>query len=205
MSWRHEEFCSRATHDVRMLTAEEVAARSALANTDGLLAGLSSPTELRVDPRTASARIVSWLAESQGVECYSRTSVVGIDDRMVRASDGRCWRADRIIVCSGSDLQTLYPTILANSGLMLCKLQMLRSIAQLNPASAAPHLASGLTLRHYAVFRGCPSLKLLQSRIEEETPELNRFGIHAWRRSSQWRISWRFSRVRRRELSFRQE
>jgi FAD dependent oxidoreductase TIGR03364 len=173
-----EEFCRQRTHDARMLTAGEVANRSAMARPDGLLAGMFSSAELRVDPRSACTRIAAWLAESQGVACCFRTSVVTVDDHVVRASDGRRWRADRIIICSGSDLQSLYPDALGKSGLILCKLQMLKSVAQPVRSHAAPHLASGLTLRHYASFRNCCSWNRLYTRVEQETPELNRLGIH---------------------------
>jgi FAD dependent oxidoreductase TIGR03364 len=172
---------SRPAHEACLLTAREVADRTALANTDGLLAGMFSPTELRVDPRTAVARIAAWLGESQGVECCFGAPVVAVEDGQVRASDGRRWRADRVVVASGSDLQTLFPEVLARAGLSLCKLQMLRTVTQpaSQPSAApAPHLASGLTLRHYAAFRACPSWRRLEARIDAETPELTRFGIH---------------------------
>lgn len=174
----HEEFRDLGTHDVRMLTADEVAKASRLTNTERLLGGMFSGTELRVDPRTASRRIVAWLAEAQGVECHFRTTAVEIEDRTVRTSDGRQWRAERIIVCSGSDLQSLYPEVLQRSGLVLCKLQMMLSVPQPVPAGPAPHLASGLTLRHYTAFRNCPSLKRVQARFTAECPALDRFGIH---------------------------
>lgn len=173
-----EEFCQRGTHDACLLAAREIAEKSPLANNHGLLAGMYSRTELRVDPRSASARIAAWLAESERVECCFRTPVVAIDDQVVRAADGRCWRADRIIIASGSDLQTLRPEMFATSQLVPCKLQMLKSTAQPAPSGPAPHLASGLTLRHYTSFRDCPSWPALRSRIEQETPELDRFGIH---------------------------
>ncbi|HVX63380.1 MAG TPA: TIGR03364 family FAD-dependent oxidoreductase [Pirellulales bacterium] len=173
-----EEFCSQGTHDVCMISAAEVAERAPLANVEGLLAGMYSPTEVRVDPRIASARIAAWLAETQGVECCFRTAAIAVEDGLVRASDGRCWRADRVVLCSGSDLQTLFPEWLGKAGLTLCKLQMLRSVAQPLEVRPAPHLASGLTLRHYTAFRNCPSWKSLQTRIDEETPELTRYGIH---------------------------
>lgn len=39
-------------------------------------------------------------------------------------------------------------------------------------------LASGLTLRHYRSFEVCPSLPALKARIRQQTPELDRYGIH---------------------------
>lgn len=174
----HEEFIGLGTHDVRMLTAREVEERSPFANPDGLLGGIYSPTELRVDPRRASARIAEWLTTVHGVVCSFLTTAVAVEGKVVRAADGRCWRADRIIVCSGSDLQTLYPDILRGSGLVLCKLQMLRSVPQPGYREGTPHLASGLTLRHYGAFRPCPSLPQLQARVCRESPELDHYGIH---------------------------
>ena len=41
-----------------------------------------------------------------------------------------------------------------------------------------PHIASGLTLRHYTSFNACPSIDLLKQRIKTESPELDQFGIH---------------------------
>lgn len=176
----HEEFCGQVTHGCRMLTPDEVTRATSLANPQGLLGGLWSPTELRVNPRVASARIAEWLASDRAVECHFQTPVVGVEAGHVRASDGRAWRADRVIVCSGSDLQTLYPDVFSGSGLLLCKLQMLKSVAQpMAPDSGpTPHLASGLTLRHYTAFRDCPSLGAVQARVANETPELDRYGIH---------------------------
>ena len=173
-----EEFCDQNSHQSRMLTAGELTKRATLANPSGLLGAMHSPTELRVDPRTASARIAQWLTSQHGVQCCFETPVIRIDGKTVCAADGRKWVADRILVCSGSDLRTLYPEILQHSGLRLCKLQMLKVAAQSPGNHSSPHIASGLTLRHYGSFEGCPSHAALRTRIAEETPELDRYGIH---------------------------
>lgn len=173
-----EEFCELDTHQVGMLTPEEIQASNPLVNGHGLLGGMQSPTEMRVDPRSASSKIAAWLHEQGLVDCRFNSPVVRAEDNKVVCADGQQWRADTIVICSGSDLSTLYPEVLRASGLQLCKLQMLKTGR--NPITHQParHLASGLTLRHYESFRGCPSLGELQQRIGAESPELDRFGIH---------------------------
>lgn len=172
-----EEFCALGSYPVSMLTPHEVAERAPLANTTGLRAGLWSPTEMRVNPRVASAQIARWLAETQGVTFEFGTQIVNISDRTLHATDRRTWAAEQIVVCGGSDLQTLYPDLYRDSGLTLCKLQMLKFGV---PAAnrMLPHLASGLTLKHYPSFQGCPSFPQLAARFERDFSHLLKYGIH---------------------------
>ena len=172
-----EEFCAGGTHDCRILSADETRQLAPLANPSGLRGGLYSPTELRVDPRTAAAAIASWL-ETQGVTRLFATPIASVNEHILTAADGRQWQAERIIVCSGSDLQTLFPDVLATSGLKLCKLQMLRTVAQPPSVKQYAHLASGLTLRHYSSFQHCPSLQAVIQRVAADNPALDRYGVH---------------------------
>ncbi len=173
-----DEFTARKSHNVQLLSAEETLRRSPLANPSDLCCAMYSPSELRLDPRAAIPRIASWLAEQHGVTCRFGAPVSRVESGELQTADGERWQAERIIVCGGSDLRTLYPEILASLGLRLCKLQMLKTIPQQRYASGTPHIASGLTLRHYAVFADCTTLPALRKRIADETPELDRFGIH---------------------------
>ncbi|MAI35780.1 MAG: FAD-dependent oxidoreductase [Planctomycetaceae bacterium TMED240] len=173
-----EEFCKQQTHQVNMLTAQQVAERTRLANQAGLLGGMYSPTELRVDPRTASRSIAQWLAVEHQVECRFNTHVTSVVEGRIATADGEQWNADRVIVCSGSDLQTLYPSEFASSGLKLCKLQMLRTVPQEGIDEKTPHIASGLTLRHYTSFESCSAHRKLRERIQKDSPLLDHYGIH---------------------------
>ncbi|MEZ6063834.1 MAG: TIGR03364 family FAD-dependent oxidoreductase [Planctomycetaceae bacterium] len=176
-----EEFrdAARGTNiAVELLTPEQTRNRTAAAKPDDLLGSMWSSTECCVNPEQAIYRLPAWLHEQHGVECCFGANVIAAEDGVLSASDGRSWQADRTVICSGHDFQTLFPEAFHNSGLRICKLQMLRTVAQRDGWKLGPHVASGLTLRHYTSFAGCPSLAALKRRVAEETPELDRFGIH---------------------------
>lgn len=165
-------------YDCRLLAPAEVAAATPAANPRGLLGGLWSPTELCVNPPAAVRRLPAWLHAAHGVGFDFSTTITAAEPGAVRAADGRAWRCDRAIVCGGADFETLFPEVFAAAGLRRCKLQMLATHPPAGGWRIGPHLAGGLTLRHYENFAVCPSLGPLRARIAAETPELDRHGIH---------------------------
>ena len=173
------EFIDQSTHSTEWISPTEVCSRSALANPNGLLGGMYSPTELRVNPRTAAEHIRNWLASDCGVQMHFDTPITSVNGNELRSSNGESWTASKIIICSGSDLCTLFPDNFAASRLVLCKLQMLKSVSQPDYSPApVPHIASGLTLRHYESFASCPSLEAVKTRVKQESPILDEYGIH---------------------------
>jgi len=160
------------------LTAGAVLERSHAVEPESLIGGLWSETELTVDPRRILAELPRFLTERYGVQFVFGTPVRLIAPPDLETANSR-WQADRFIVCSGEDFETLYPEHFAASGLTRCKLQMLRTAPQPHSWRLGPSLAAGLTLRFYPAFRVCTTLPALKQRITEENPELDRWGIHA--------------------------
>jgi FAD dependent oxidoreductase TIGR03364 len=176
-----EEFVGAAPelgYEVALLTPNQVLRKCPAVRAEGLLGGLWSPTEVCVDPRQALARLPLWLRERHGVELWFGSVVANVEMPYLRTSDGQTWKADRVIVCSGVDFQTLFPQVYAISGIRRCKLQMMRTVPQPGGWRIGAMLAAGLTLCHYAAFKVCPSLPRLAQRIRTEMPEYVRFGIH---------------------------
>ncbi|MEQ8762337.1 MAG: TIGR03364 family FAD-dependent oxidoreductase [Planctomycetota bacterium] len=174
-----EEIASRLADDPmqhELLSAEEVARRWPAVRRDGLLAGFFSEAEICIDPREAMATLPSWLEAEYGVRFQFGSAVTGFDAGEVRVGDRRMG-VRHLLVCSGIDLQTLYPEQLATAGIRLCKLQMLRGRAEID-GRLGVMLAGGLTLAHYASFRGCPTLPELEARLRREFPVCARYGIH---------------------------
>ncbi len=163
-----QEFAATEPDRATWIPPAEVLARSAAARPDGLRGALFSPHEVIVDPPLTIAALPAWLTERFGVSFQFSTAVTDI----------RQAPADRVVICTGDDFETLYPRLFAASGLTRCKLQMMRTAAQPDGWKMGPALAGGLTLRFYSSFHNCPSLPRLQARIATEMPEYDRWGIH---------------------------
>jgi D-hydroxyproline dehydrogenase subunit beta len=164
--------------EIKILTPVEIAAMSNGANTDGLLCGMWSPFELCVNPPQCIGQITRWIAQQDRVCVQTGVMVSNICDNRLTTSCGQSFQADRIAVCSGSDFETLFPDVYRESGLKKCKLQMMATDAQPDGWTLGPHLAGGLTLRHYRSFDSCPTLPALKQRIADEKPLLDKYGIH---------------------------
>lgn len=176
-----QEFNSLATglgFQCELFSAQQVIAKSSAAAPRNLRGGLFSPTELCVNPPAVIRTLPIWLSDAFDVQFHFGTPVIAIDKHEAVTACQRRHSFDRFIVCSGIDVRTLFPESFAGAGLRLCKLQMLKTRAQARGWRLGPHLASGLTLRHYACFDCCANLATLRARIARETPELDRYGIH---------------------------
>lgn len=172
------EFLARdAGLEFDMLDPAGVRKRAPAVRAKGLLGALWSPAETCVDPREVVAGLPRFLHDSLGVEFHFGTAVLGYESPQVRTSVDD-WNADRLIVCSGDDFLSLYPEAFRSSGLIRCKLQMMRTEPMATGWRLGPMLAAGSTLRHYRAFDGCPTLPALRERFARERPEFDQFGIH---------------------------
>jgi FAD dependent oxidoreductase TIGR03364 len=143
----------------------------------GLRAALWSPIELAVDPRQVIAELPAWLNRALGVHFAFGTTVMRYEPPGIVTTNGN-WSARRLVICTGADFRELAPAAFADSGLVPCKLQMMRSQPVGDRFQVGTHLAAGLTLRHYASFAGCPTLPALARRLDSELPDYGRLGIH---------------------------
>jgi D-hydroxyproline dehydrogenase subunit beta len=162
---------------VELLTPAEVSERSAAVKRDGLELGVWSHEETCVDPREVVASLPQWLARRFGVEFHFGQAISAATMPEVIAGTQR-WQAGRLWICAGDELNLLFADQFRTSGLVQCKLQMMRSDPLGAGCRIGPMLAAGLTLRHYGSFRNCPTLPALCRRVTLESPWFDRLGIH---------------------------
>jgi FAD dependent oxidoreductase TIGR03364 len=160
-----------------LLHASDAARRSQAIVGEGLLGGLYSPDELIIDPRSAIAAIPQWLEEKYGVRFIWGKTVTDICYPAAYIGSDLL-QADEIYVCSGPDLETLYPNVFVEIPITKCKLQMMRMAPQPCNWRIGPSLCGGLSLVHYNSFKAAPSLSVLKKYFEENYPEHLQLGIH---------------------------
>lgn len=159
------------------LDRNEALERSPGIREDAILGALWSATEATVDPREILRQLPMFLQTVFDVQFQWGCPVLSVESGEVRTPQ-RTWQAGRVIICSGSDFETLYPDLFSTSGLTRCRLQMMRTKAQPGEWDLGPSLAGGLTFRFYPSFRICSTLSALRQRIARETPEYDQFAIH---------------------------
>jgi len=163
---------------LQWLDRETALDRYSVIQPEGFLGAMHSDLEICVNPTAATRRLPIWLQERYGVELRFGQTVVEVGVGSLKTANGEQHGFDRTIICSGDDLETLFPEYYAQLPLKKCKLHMLRTRAQAGGWQLGAHIASGLTLRHYSSFRICSSLSAVVERIATESPELDEFGIH---------------------------
>ncbi len=171
------EFGRPRGYQVELLSGKEACERSPVARPDAVIGGMFSATEIGVDSPRAIKEIAAWLAAEHKVEFRFSEPALAVEGTLLRTARGVV-EAARMVVCTGSDFEQLYPEIYAKSGVQRCKLQMMAAAPPATGWKLGPMIASGLTIRHYPNFALCKSLPALEARIEREQPELNALGIH---------------------------
>jgi FAD dependent oxidoreductase TIGR03364 len=170
------ELFSNEGRNVQLISPDRVHNISSIARKRNCIGGLYSSEEIIVDPREAMVKLPAYFENDLGVQFFWGKAITEVQSGYIHV-DGLKIRADQIFICSGSDFETLYPETFARFALTKCKLQMMR-IAEEVTSRIGPAVCGGLSLIHYASFKGAASLSALKNRYEREMPELLKWGIH---------------------------
>lgn len=174
-----EEFVQSESDNksLNLITPKEVDQYNSIVKKEGLKGALWSDTEMLVDPREAIKKLPEFLQKKYKVEFHFGTAITHVDGKYLYSFDNQ-WIAKKVYVCSGSDFETLYPDVFKNTEITKCKLQMMRGEIPNEKKHMGASLCAGLTLRHYASFAQCPTLKEVVARYDKENILYKKYGIH---------------------------
>jgi FAD dependent oxidoreductase TIGR03364 len=163
---------------VQLFTPRQIAERSEAVVQKNLIGGLFGAEELIVDPREAIESLPDYLVEKYSIDFKWGKCVHSISENTIQIGESEKHKADILFVCSGADLETLYPEAYSTSNLTKCKLQMMRLVAQPQNWKIGPALCAGLSLIHYNSFKAASTLNSLKERYMSEMKEYLDWGIH---------------------------
>ena len=159
----------------RLLSADEARTWAPEVTGPETVAALWSPHDLRVDSRTAIPKLATWLADRFGVDFSRQSAVHAVEPPRVVTAHGTV-EAERVVVCPGDDLVSLFPDRLADAGLVRCKLQMMRLAC---PGFALPApVMSDLGLVRYGGYADLPEATALRARLKAEQGDALANGVH---------------------------
>jgi FAD dependent oxidoreductase TIGR03364 len=161
---------------IRLLTPNQISAKYPQVKQYNLLGGLYSCDEMIVDPRIAVAKVSDYLATVAGVQFLWNHPVQEVGVGYVKCGN-KIIEADRVFVCSGQEIETLFPETFSALPIVKCKLQMMR-LQSPNNLPIGTSVCGGLSLLHYSSFKNAPSLKLLHKKVVSEMPDYIKYGIH---------------------------
>ncbi|RZL57978.1 MAG: TIGR03364 family FAD-dependent oxidoreductase [Variovorax sp.] len=159
-----------------LLDVAEAASRAPQLRLDAAQAVLYSPHEMRVESRTAIGLLAKWLAESMGVVFRFGEAVLEVATPRVRTSRATL-HAERVVVCTNTDLHGLFADRLAPHALQLCQLQMLRVRPQAGFRLPGSVMAD-LSLVRYHGYSRLPAAAPLLAQMQREEGESLAHGIH---------------------------
>jgi len=136
---------------------------------------LVSPYELRIESRLAVEKLRVWLA-SRGVQFHMGHAVRYVESGLVHMDD-MVVKGERVVVCPGADIRSLFPRLFKQKQTQLCQLQMLRVRPQANYRLGAA-VMSDLSLVRYRGFNELPGAQRLADRLQQEMPRALHHGIH---------------------------
>ncbi len=141
--------------------------------------GLFYPQEMSVNPREFVNRFTTYLHSSGLAEVKHGQKVTETTEThgkcRVITEKGDCFESEKLIICCGYTFHLLYPEVFAESGLIICKLQMMKT-EPLVGVKLHSNILTGLTIRRYESFAGCSSFSGLKT--PEHLLPLQKLGIH---------------------------
>lgn len=175
-----KELMDGANYGAELLSANNCLAKWPAVSKEYCKGGIFFPQELSVEPDKLIYRIIEYARAKYANFTYKPStaiidcSVIG-DLVEVTTSSRQKFTAEKVIVCNGGEFKLLFSDLFINSGIVISKLQMMRTVP-MPGVQLEGNILSGLSIRRYESFEECPSFAKLST--PEHYAELKKWGVH---------------------------
>lgn len=165
----------------QLLSKEAVLAKYPAIRSSYAEEGLFFPGEISVEPALMIHRIQAYVQEKfPAFAIRYNTPVIDCRDEVegvsVMGTSQERFYAAKAIICNGLEFKLLFPDVYKQSGQVVSKLQMLRTVP-MPEVQLEGNILTGLTIRRYESFEAhCPSFKTIAT--PDHYKELKQWGIH---------------------------
>jgi FAD dependent oxidoreductase TIGR03364 len=138
------------------------------------------PEEVSVEPEKLIYRLLEYVCQKfPNISYKPSTTVIDCDSKgntvSIRTNHKQTFTADKLIVCNGGEFKILFSDLFNKSGIVLSKLQMMRTVPMPHVALEG-NILTGLTIRRYESFQSCPSFTTIKT--PQHLAELKKWGVH---------------------------
>lgn len=167
------------TYPSQLITAQQCKEKYPMLKDDYVKGALFFPDEINGDSRKTIPAITQYLVSGLGMHIINGKRIVDIyeteNEAIVFDTAGDKWVGGQVIICNGSEYQSLFPEEFPKADIQLVKLQMMETIPQ--HTSIPGSVLTGWTIRRYESFSECPSYSHIKAE-ENKTSFQNQLGIH---------------------------
>ncbi len=141
--------------------------------------GIFYPGDMSAEPHLLIYRLLEFIKATTDTRLLTSRAVTGCEEGpggvKVTLTGGEVFMAEKAVICSGYVFNLLFPDTFRQSGLMVSKLQMMKT-HPMPEVNLRANILTGLTIRRYESFSQCPSFQELQT--PDHLTELKQWGIH---------------------------
>jgi FAD dependent oxidoreductase TIGR03364 len=167
-------------YEAQLMTTAQCQIKWPLLKKEYCLEGLFFPQEVSVEPEKMIYQLLTYCTNKFSnltykpcttlVDCFVSGGLVKVISNAKEE-----FTAEKVIVCNGGEFKLLFPELFRESGIVISKLQMMRTIP-MPEVKLEGNILTGLTIRRYESFQECPSYKKIKT--PDHLAELKKWGIH---------------------------
>lgn len=175
-----EEFYEKNKNEaykIELISPQKAKELSPYVDVDKVNLALWSKTEMTATSPIAIKGIADYLAEKYSINFFFNSPITEARDGYVISNNCRYY-AHKVFICSGQEIESLYPNEIKNQAVTKSKLQMMSAIDNNLNHNLGTSLCAGLTLLHYSSFSDLSTLDELKSYYEYYNKKYIENGIH---------------------------